>query len=146
MWIYYLSPPPKKKVLKYFQGKIKRLESVTSLLRQFILKYPQTNAHIHKRGIVILIPPGSIPTRGSLQVQVGISECPLLCSQAKFTFKTGCGNARDLPELTWTLDFLWITSVMKVWCRVRSRGSRVTKPLVWILPLKMIILQLTKIK
>lgn len=106
--------PIQKKKLKYFQGKIKRLESVTSLLRQFVLEYPQTNAHIHKRGIVILIPQGSIPTRGSLQVQVGISEWPLLCPQAEFTFKTGCGNARVLPELAWTLGFLWIISIVKV--------------------------------
>ena len=44
--------------------------------------------------------------RGALQIQDGISAWPLiwyiLCPQAEFRHKIGCGDARILPESAWT--------------------------------------------
>ena len=77
--------------------------------------------------------------RGTLQIQDGISAWPLiwyiLCPQAEFKLKIGCGDARILPESAWTLVFLWIVSIPNVWHGRRSRNFGITKTLVWVPPL-----------
>ena len=87
--------------------------------------------------------------RGALQIQDGISAWPLiwyiLCPQAEFKLKIGCGDARILPESAWTLVFLWIVSIPNVWYGSRSRNFGITKTLVWIPPLTSCV-TLVKIK
>lgn len=130
MWIHYLT---KNKELKYFKGKKNRI--TCTFAGTFQLKHPYTNAHTHKREIFILIPQGSIPSRGSLQRQGSLSAWfwYILCPQAELRLKIGCGDARVLLESAWALASLWILPTMKVWCGPKSRGSRVTKALIWIL-------------
>lgn len=138
--------------------------SVTSLLGHSYLNPIHKCTHTQKRDLSSFLKGPSPPEDLSKSREAAQHASDLIHPESSSCIQTPgwLWWCQGPAEPARTLVFLWIISIMKVWCGCKSRGSGVTKTVVWIPPLnscvtlgkikaqlpvcKMAILQPTKVK